>query len=279
MELNLLLAIQSVANPFLDALFIGLTIFGEPLAAVAVLTIVYWLCDKETGEYMAFSLLASLGVNGLVKNLCNFPRPIGQPGVRSLRVETATGASFPSGHTQTAATLYGSAALRSRRVWAGTLAVVLVVLVGFSRLYLGVHWPKDVLMGLALGAGVAVGGYILFSNLNEQGREVLFLITAVVFLPLVLLWGDHDFVMSYGLLAGFAVAVPLEHRFVRFSTENLTKRRKLLRELLGLALLGAVKVGLGFVFPGELLFVGIEYGLVGFTAFFLCPLVFKKLQV
>ena len=146
MELSILRGIQAVANPLLDYLFIGLTIFGEPLAAVALLTVVYWLWDKETGEYMTFALLLSLNVNGLIKNICRFPRPIGQEGIRSLRVQTATGYSFPSGHTQTAAALYGSLALRVRRSGVTKFAVAVTLLVGLSRLYLGVHWPKDCLL-------------------------------------------------------------------------------------------------------------------------------------
>lgn len=279
MELSILQAIQSAAHPVLDALFIGLTLLGEPLAAVAVITVFYWLLDKEGGEYLTFGLLFSLGLNGAVKNLCNFPRPIGQEGIRSLRVETATGASFPSGHTQTAGTLYPSLAFRLRRRWIWLPALLLPLLVAFSRLYLGVHWPKDVLAGFALGLGCSSLAYFIYCNVNEKGRELLTLGLAVLLLPLVLLWPEEDFVKAYGLLAGFALAIPLEHRFVRFSTDWYSRKRPFLRELLGLLILGAVKTGTSLLLPELPFLVAMEYGLISFFAFFICPLCFVKLRI
>ncbi|WP_312644946.1 phosphatase PAP2 family protein [Hydrogenoanaerobacterium sp.] len=279
MELQLLHAIQAVANPVLDYLFIGITVLGEPLVAVAVLTIAYWLWDKETGEYLSFTLLFSLNINGLIKNVCKLPRPIGEEGVRTLRPETATGHSFPSGHTQTAATLYGSLAWRMRRTWVTVSALLLTLLIAVSRLYLGVHWPKDVLVALLLGVVISFGGYLLFSNINEQGRERTYLFTAAAFLPLVILWADPDFAKGYGLLLGFAVAVPLEHRFVKFSTSRLSLGGKFRREAAGLVVLGAVKLLLKFILPATLLFDAIEYAVVAFTAFFVCPLMFVKLRI
>ena len=278
MELSILLAIQSVANLFLDYLAIGVTMLGEPVAAVLAITVVYWLLDKETGEYMTFSLLLSVNANGLVKNICNFPRPIGQEGVRSLRVETATGASFPSGHTQTAAALFGSIAIRARRAGTAFAAALVVVLVALSRLYLGVHWPKDVLVGAVLGLLCAVLVYLLFSNFNERGRERACLVLAAAFLPLVLLWHDADFVKGYGLLVGYAAAIPLEHRFVRFPPVRRTLRARLSRELFGLLVVAAVKLGLGFLLPDLLPLKAVEYGAVAFAAFYLCPLLFVKLR-
>lgn len=275
----MLLAIQAIANPVLDYLFIAVTILGEPIAAIIVLTVVYWLWDKETGEYMSFTLLLSLNINGLVKNIFKLPRPIGEKGVRTLRPETATGNSFPSGHTQTAATLYCSYAWRVRRTWVTAGALLLTVLTAVSRLYLGVHWPKDVLAGLLLGVAVSIGGYLLVTNINRDGCERVYLLTAAIFLPLTILLADADFAKSYGMLLGFAVAVPLEHRYVKFSTDYLTLGGKLKREALGLAVLIAAKLLLKMVLPATLLFDALEYGMIAFITFFVCPILFVKLRI
>lgn len=280
MELAVLQGIQSIANPFLDYLFIGITVLGEQLVAVALLTVVYWLLDKETGEYMCFSLISSLCINGLIKNICRFPRPIGQEGVRSLRVETATGYSFPSGHTQTTATLYFSAAWRVHRTGVTVAAAVLTLVVAFSRLYLGVHWPKDVLVAMVLGIGISFAVYLFFSSVDERGREISYAVAAVVFAPLVYLWHDPDFVKTYGLLLGFSIAMPLEHRFVRFTIRRVrTTKAKLLREFTGLAVLAIVKMLLSLVLPDTLPFLLTEYALVALTAFLLCPILFVKLHI
>lgn len=279
MQLDIILSIQSMANPFLDKLFVVLTFLGEPLAAVAVLTIVYWLCDKEAGEFMAFSLFLSLNLNGFVKNLFAAPRPIGQPGVRTLRDSTATGFSFPSGHTQSASTLLSSLALAARRWYAWVIAAIVIAGVGLSRLYLGVHWPIDVLAAVVLGLAASLLVFFFYSRLNPQGRTILFWVAAALFIPLLLYKSDADFVKSYGLLLGFAVAVPLEHKLVDFTTDDVSVPHMLLREILGLLLVGAVKIGLSFILPHELAFMAAEYFMISITAFFLCPLMFKLLNI
>lgn len=275
MELEILHAIQSVANPALDDFFTALSVIGEPILAALILSAVYWVWNKEQGEYFLFAVLCGLCVNGLVKNLVNAPRPIGQEGVRTLYAKTATGSSFPSGHTQNAATLCGAAAWRQRSRGTALLLLVPPVLIGLSRLYLGVHWPRDVLASLVLGLLVSAGAYAVFRALDERGRELAAIVLALAFLVPAILWGDGDFVKGYGMLAGFAAGVPLEHRLVRFSTEG-TPRRKALRWALGLAVLGVVKLAGDLLLPQALLFDGISYGAVAFAMTFLCPLLFKR---
>lgn len=274
MELEILRAIQSVANPALDGIFTALSVLGEPIVTALILSFFYWAWEQERGEYYLFAVLSGLCVNGLVKNLVNAPRPIGQEGVRTLYDKTATGSSFPSGHTQNAATLCGAVAWRWRAWGSKVLFLLLPLLVGASRLYLGVHWPRDVLAGYALGLLVSGAVYALFCTLDERGREAAALILAALFLIPAILWGDADFVKGYGMLAGFAVGLPLEHRLVRFSREG-TPARKALRWAVGLAVLGAVKLLCDVVFPDALLFDSITYGAVSFVMCFICPLLFR----
>jgi membrane-associated phospholipid phosphatase len=120
---------------------------------------------RRTGSWatlaaLAVTLAGAIALQDLVKSLVGRPRPqVGQ------LVATATGYAFPSGHaTQVAAVAAALALLTSRAaVWrsakgvAWTIAVLISVMVGFSRVYLGVHWPTDVIAGSVLGgAWVAV---------------------------------------------------------------------------------------------------------------------------
>ena len=105
-ELNIIRAIQSIANPFLDGLFQFITMFGEEAILIPLIAVIYWSFNKKMAEYIAYASLTSVLVNGAIKDIFKAKRPIGEPGIRSLRVETATGYSFPSGHTQGTASFW-----------------------------------------------------------------------------------------------------------------------------------------------------------------------------
>lgn len=125
---------------------------------LAVPFVLYWCFDKRRGAFVLFCFALGNLATQVVKNLVGCHRPW----VRDARVrpaegalDGATGYSFPSGHTTIAAsTLGGIAWLWRRRGWVVAVCVVLTLLVGFSRNFLGVHTPQDVLAGLAVGAGV-----------------------------------------------------------------------------------------------------------------------------
>ena len=116
-ELNIIRSIQSIASPFLDGLFQLITMFGEEAILIPLIAVIYWTFNKKMGEYIAYSSLTSVLINGAVKDVFKAKRPIGEPGIRSLRVETATGYSFPSGHTQTATTFWTSLMIIFRQKW------------------------------------------------------------------------------------------------------------------------------------------------------------------
>lgn len=93
--------------PFFGWSVPAVTMLGEQWAVVSGLSaVIYWVIDKNMGEEFAFTLLISGLCNNILKGVFRFERPIGQEGIRTLRAHTATGYSFPSGHSQNAATLY-----------------------------------------------------------------------------------------------------------------------------------------------------------------------------
>ena len=105
----------------------------------------------------------------------------------------ATGYSFPSGHTQCAASLYGSIARSSKKraVQIGFAAIAL--LVGFSRMYLGVHTPKDVLVALAAGTAILLILYPIIERTRTDPRAMY----AVIAIAFVLALGNLLFVECY----------------------------------------------------------------------------------
>lgn len=274
MELAVLQWIQSFSNGFLDILFQGITLFGEQMVIVALITAVYWLYDRDFGEYLIISLLASLLLNNGIKNIFKLERPIGQEGIRTLREHTATGYSFPSGHTQTVTTFLWSAAAWLRKRWVYIVAAILPIAVGLSRLYLGVHYPKDVLAGLALGAGMSYIMLWLFRRVRNRALLMLVAaaLSAAVFLPF---GASEDFLKVLGMSAGFSAATAFERKFVRWE-QPYSFRIRLLRWILCLAVMGAAYYGLKLICPDTLVFDFLRYFVFVFVGLGLYPLTFRR---
>ncbi|WP_410586104.1 phosphatase PAP2 family protein [Amycolatopsis sp. lyj-23] len=154
------------STPWLHGFFEVYTDAGLVLLAVLV-AVVWWRARGEPAEVMAAVLWVPLGVllayglSNLVKVLVREPRPC----LRYPRVPTvapcdfATDYSFPSNHVVFAVSAAVGLLLVAWRV--GLLALALAVLVAFSRVYLGAHYPHDVLAGVLLGAAVACCGLLL----------------------------------------------------------------------------------------------------------------------
>ncbi len=151
----------------LSTFFYGLTAFGSAYVTIGigVLASVGFMYTKRWRNLLILWLLM-LGVGAFVqlgKREFSRPRP------PAIAYYSVTGFSFPSGHSATAMTLYGLLgywwARRLRhtrlRVWVGTAATALILLVGFSRIYLGVHYLSDVLGGYLLGICWLIIGIVL----------------------------------------------------------------------------------------------------------------------
>ncbi|MCD8395774.1 MAG: phosphatase PAP2 family protein [Lachnospiraceae bacterium] len=163
MEESILLFIQNnIRNPVLDPVFTAITHLGDGGIFWIILT-VFLLCFPKTrraGAYSACALLGSLLVNNLIlKNLVNRTRPYEVIEGLVCLVSPAKDASFPSGHTGAS---FASAVAIYRQLPKryGVLLLILAALIAFSRLYVGIHYPTDVLGGLV--TGVALG---LLTNL------------------------------------------------------------------------------------------------------------------
>jgi hypothetical protein len=119
-----------------------------------MLAIVYLSIDARAGRTLGIALMLSFMLNQWAKGWFDTPRPflIDPDVVRTERAAAgALGPGFPSGHAQSSSTFWGIAALMVKRRWFWLSALGLIALISFSRLYLGVHLPIDVLGGLLLG--------------------------------------------------------------------------------------------------------------------------------
>ena len=275
-ELNIIRAIQSIANPFLDGLFQFITMFGEEAILIPLIAVIYWAFNKKMGEYIAYASLTSVLVNGAIKDIFKAKRPIGEPGIRSLRIETATGYSFPSGHTQGTASFWSAIAIYLKKNYMYAISALIIILVAISRLYLGVHYPKDVLFGAIFGILTSFIAYKLFNKVNN--KIALYFITFIIFIPALLYAHSADFIKGMGTFLGFALGIYVEKKYVNFSVEGKSVN-KILRVVIGLAILILLKVGLKVVFPNKLVFHFLRYFIIVFFGIGLYPAIFKKLKL
>ena len=171
MELSFLYSLQALHNPALDKVMIFFTNLGE-YGAVWILTAILLLCFQKYRRYGALMLVSLLvtfliGEIGL-KNLIMRERPlVADPTVQQL-IPLPSGSSFPSGHTASSFTAAWILWKADRKFGAAGLA--LAVCIGFSRLYLFVHYPTDVLGGAVLGIACAQGIYLLAKRYMRKSK-------------------------------------------------------------------------------------------------------------
>ncbi len=153
--MGFLRVLESIRTLVLDAFFGAVTYVGDETVFMALAIIVFWCVSKRQGYYLFTVGFFGTVCNQFLKITCRIPRPwVLDPDftiVESAR-EAASGYSFPSGHTQNVVGTLGVIAVSNRQVWVKALCGVFLVLVPFSRMYLGVHTPKDVLVSILIAA-------------------------------------------------------------------------------------------------------------------------------
>ena len=221
-QINILKFFQSIRNPILNALFLILTISTETPVIVILTAIMYWCINKKYGQKLLFTLIPNIVINTGIKEFVKAPRPIGTEGLESLRVSTATGYSFPSG--QTATTFWTSLMIIFRKKWVYILGSVMILGVGVSRLYLGVHWPIDVICGWIFGIVFTIIFSNLFDIVDKNKDYKLLLLTLIPFLIFIFIVKSESYIKMFGLLAGFILGYIIEDKFIKFNTIDEYKK-------------------------------------------------------
>lgn len=295
MDIQISLALQNIRGALGETVFGVITFLGSEIPLMALMCLIYWCLDKRVGTRLMLTFFASLVTNQFLKLLFRTPRPW----LRDARItpaagaiEDATGYSFPSGHTANAVAGYGALArgLRAGIVkWALWLVVVLIA---FSRVYLGVHTIQDVLVSLVLGVLIVFAIQYVCARLDTRPRADIWVAIAGVALALgllafALIRGGEDVKLSLdafkfsGGALGVMLGWLLERRKLNFSVEGRALK-KAIRLALGMALVIAIlnllKSPLN-VFLGERAGGCARYALVGSCALYAWPWAFSKLKL
>lgn len=150
LELSLTAFLQNLVG-WLELPMRMFTFLGNEEFYMLVMPALYWCVDAVLGLRIGVMLMASGTLNGIAKLVFRLPRPYWvDESVRAFISEKSFG--LPSGHAMNATSVWGLLAASLRRKWATLVLVLLIFLVGVSRIYLGVHFVSDVLVGWLLGA-------------------------------------------------------------------------------------------------------------------------------
>ena len=297
--MSFLYMLEKIRIPVLNELMLAVTTLGEETAFLVIALIIFWCVDKKKGYYVMAVGFAGTILNQILKLACRVPRPwVLDPNFSILEQarEAAAGYSFPSGHTQCAVGTFGSIAAFTEKKALRLTCVILAVLVGFSRMYVGVHTPADVLTAAACALLLifAFKRPVLNGTVKQMKLAIgVVMAMAVMFLIYVELWqfpqdmDMHNLTSGYknaytmmGCMIGVAIVYVADLKWINFSTEAKWWIQ-IIKVIAGLGLVLAVKEGLRIplemilpVYPAR----AVRYFLIVITAGAVWPMSFQYLS-
>ena len=246
MDLQYLLLLQKfreATGGVLNDFFLQISDLSYGIFIWMLACILFWAVDKKTGAF----LFLNIAVNRFLMQLLKLTFCVYRPWIRSadiVPVETASGYSFPSGHSVTSASNYGTILARygKKHKPLGAFMIVMLLLTMFSRNYIGVHTPQDVAVGATLGLVMVFLGIRAWEWIDEKpGRERIIPLAGVALTALFLLYINlKSYPLDYdasgkllvdpakmmkdgykdaGRILGVSLGWYLERRYVRFSMD------------------------------------------------------------
>jgi undecaprenyl-diphosphatase len=172
MEFEILYAINNLHNPILDKIMIGLTSLGDAgLIWIAIgIVLLFIKKTRKCGALMLISMALGLIIgNGILKNLIARERPCWLDPNIALLIPNPQDYSFPSGHTLASFEAAIMIFLHNKK-W-GIVSLVVAALIAFSRMYLFVHFPTDILGAIVLGTVISVLVYYGYEKIKNKEKK------------------------------------------------------------------------------------------------------------
>ena len=298
--MEFLYLLEKIRVPRLNELMLAVTELGGEMPFLIIALVVFWCVDKRRGYYvLSVGFLGTL-TNQFMKLWFRVPRPwVLDPNFTILEQarEAAAGYSFPSGHTQNAVGTFGALAITAKTRWIKVLSVALAVLVPFSRMYVGVHTPADVLVAAAMAVAFLMLLRPVIFRKDEGNVLRLFTVLTLLsaaFLCFVEFWNFPADIDSHNLqsgiknaytligsLVGLVIVYFVDNKYIRFETSAIWWVQ-ILKVVLGFLAVLAVKSGLKtpieMICGGHMIARAIRYFLIVIMAGIIWPLTFKWLS-
>lgn len=172
MDFQILYLINNLHNNILDKIMIALTNLGDAGIIWIIIAVILLFIKKtrKCGILMLISMVLGLIIgNGIIKNVVQRQRPCWIDTNILLLIPNPTDFSFPSGHTLASFEAAVMILLHSKR-W-GIPAIILSILIAFSRMYLFVHFPTDILGGAILGTLISISVYYISEKIIKTKKE------------------------------------------------------------------------------------------------------------
>ena len=281
--MQLLYVLEQLRTPAVTKALSALTYFGGVYGFMVLSIIIFWCIDKRCGYFMLSLGFLGTVINQFLKILFRIPRPwvldpSFEPGESA--VADAGGFSFPSGHTQNVFATFGGVFVWTKKTWLKILCAVMIVLVAFSRMYLGVHTPLDVGVSVVIGIVLLLVLYPVFRDIDRHpNRFYGFLAVLAVLLAAFLLYSylwpfpdwmyaeehvvnlieaRHNASILTGALAALTIAYTLDLRRTRFETKAVWWAQ-ILKVVIGLAVTLALIEGTKAVLGRSDAVTGLRY--------------------
>lgn len=293
--MDFLRALAEIRTPVFDKIFQLITYFGQELAAIGIICIFFWCIDKNFGYKMGFSFFAAgMLVQGL-KITFRIDRPwVIDPDFKAVdsALEGATGYSFPSGHTQCSTTMFGSLAFYFKKAWVKVLCVAAFLAVAFSRMYLGVHQPKDIVVAMVTALVTLVIFNYLFDKIKDTEKYdwMILLCLSLVSVGLIvysLVLTDRgiitlpkyslDCCKSGGAGLGFAFGWFIERKYVKYDPKTKKIWTQILKVAVGLAVALVLKEIPKALFEDTAVVGAVRYAIVTFWCVAAYPFTVMKI--
>jgi membrane-associated phospholipid phosphatase len=242
---DLILSLQSLGTWLAVPLNV-ITVAGSSELMLVIAALIYWCVDRKWGLRLGVVLMLTVAINETLKVALHDPRPYWYD-ARVQLLSTPHGSfGIPSGHSAVALAGWGVLAVFLATSWVWLIAAALILLVGLSRAYVGVHFPTDVLFGWAVGALVAVlvlrleASVLSRTRRTPEAAQIAILLAVTLLLAILGAYVSQSVMASWQLPAEWienAARQAPDHTLEPFSVENVVAGTGILFGLLAGAIL------------------------------------------
>lgn len=230
--------IQQAQSPFLNILFQIFTFLGSKTFYIIFFSALLWCFNFRLGIRIGILFLVSVYFNTLLKTSLQQPRPFDL--LPALQLSNAEGFGLPSGHSQSSILVWLSFAHEKKRQKLFLFALFLSFMIGFSRIYLGVHFPHDVICGWLIGGAIFYFYYFqIIPRLNSIEKikfnyklQILFIVT-LLFAFILIFIENNDIIMVFGAITGAGWGLVVNHHFIHFEGDGGSIWQKIVRFCIG----------------------------------------------